>query len=95
MLRDPVPAALVTSSAIPGYSHIRYWGDDAAAIDTRMVDEIAEQQRASGNMAAIAISSRSPAAAVMEPLAPVFSSVGQPPARDPNSPWSPASAPAH
>jgi Patatin-like phospholipase len=51
MLRDPVPAALVASSAIPGYSHIRYWGDDAAAIDTRMIDEVAAQQRESGNMA--------------------------------------------
>src|SRR5262245_3475034 len=50
-LRDPVPAALVSASAIPGYSHIRYWGDDGAAINTRMIDEIAEQQRASGNMA--------------------------------------------
>ncbi|QIG49383.1 hypothetical protein G5V57_17655 [Nordella sp. HKS 07] len=50
-LRDPVPAALVTSSTIPGYSHIRYWGDDGAAIDARMIDEIAAQQRASGNMA--------------------------------------------
>ena len=51
MLRDPVPAALLASSAVPGYSQIRYWGDDAAAIDTRMVDEIAAQQRESGNMA--------------------------------------------
>jgi hypothetical protein len=36
MLRDPVSAALVASSAVPGYSHIRYWGDEAAAIDTLM-----------------------------------------------------------
>jgi hypothetical protein len=42
----------VTASAVPGYSHIHYWGDDRAAIDTRMMDEIAAPQRASGNMAA-------------------------------------------
>lgn len=51
VLRDPVPAALVASSTIPGYSRIRYWGDDGSAIDERMIDEIAAQQRASGNMA--------------------------------------------
>lgn len=50
-LRDPVPASLVASSTIPGYSHIRYWGDDGSAIDGRMVEEIAAQQRASGNTA--------------------------------------------
>jgi predicted acylesterase/phospholipase RssA len=50
-LRDPVPAALVASSAIPGYSRIRYWGDDGAGISKEMILEIAQQQRASGNMA--------------------------------------------
>jgi predicted patatin/cPLA2 family phospholipase len=50
-LRDPVPAALVASSTIPGYSHIRYWGDDGGGINTEMTDEIARQQRATGNMA--------------------------------------------
>lgn len=51
-LRDPVPAALVGTSAVPGYSRIRYWGDDGASISKEMITEIAQQQRASGNMAA-------------------------------------------
>ncbi|MGE3872462.1 MAG: patatin-like phospholipase family protein [Parvibaculaceae bacterium] len=50
-LRNPVPEPLVTASAVPGYSHIRFWGDDGAAIDRRMVEELAQQQRASGNTA--------------------------------------------
>jgi hypothetical protein len=51
-LRDPVPAALVGTSAVPGYSRIRYWGDDGAGITKVTIAEIAQQQRASGNMAA-------------------------------------------
>jgi len=49
-LRDPVPETLQTRTAIPGYSRIRYWGDDGDVITDSMVAEIAAQQRSSGNM---------------------------------------------
>ena len=48
-LRDPVPEALVTSASVPGYTHIRYWGDDAQSISQSVYSEIAAQQLASGN----------------------------------------------
>lgn len=47
-LRDPVPEPLVARAAVPGYSHIRYWGDDGTGLTPAMLDEIAAQQRAAG-----------------------------------------------
>ncbi len=47
-LRDPVPEPLVNSTSVPGYSHIRYWGDDGAALTTAMLNEIAAQQKVAG-----------------------------------------------
>lgn len=47
-LRSPVPEPLLGRSALPGYSHIRYWGDDGAGITPAMVEEIAAQQLAAG-----------------------------------------------
>lgn len=47
-LRDPVPEPLVNSTAVPGYSHIRYWGDDGAGLTQDMLDKIAAQQKAAG-----------------------------------------------
>lgn len=47
-LRDPVPEALVSRSALPGYSHIRYWGDDGDGLTAAMLEEIAAQQKAAG-----------------------------------------------
>lgn len=49
-LRDPVPEALLSNSVVPGYSGIRYWGDDPNGITPQMTAEIGAQQRASGNM---------------------------------------------
>lgn len=47
-LRSPVPEPLVNQSALPGYSHIRFWGDDAAGITPALLEEIAAQQKAAG-----------------------------------------------
>lgn len=49
-LRDPVPETLLSSSVVPGYAQIRYWGDDPNGITPQMIAEIGAQQRASGNM---------------------------------------------
>jgi len=47
-LRDPVPEYLADHSAVPGYGHIRYWGDDGASITSAVLDEIAAKQKAAG-----------------------------------------------
>ena len=47
-LRDPVPEPLVSRSAVPGYSHIRYWGDNGEGLTPAMLDEIVAQQKAAG-----------------------------------------------
>lgn len=47
-LRDPVPEALASSSALPDYGHIRYWGDDGEGLTTAMLAEITARQRAAG-----------------------------------------------
>ena len=49
-LRDPVPEPLVTSTVVPGYSHIRFWGDDAGSISQAVTAEFASQQRVTKNM---------------------------------------------
>ena len=36
--RVAVPEPLVTAARVPGYTHIRYWGDDAASIDTQVIE---------------------------------------------------------
>lgn len=48
-LRSPVPETLLSSTNVPGYSKIRYWGDDPNGISPETVAVIAAQQRASGN----------------------------------------------
>jgi predicted patatin/cPLA2 family phospholipase len=50
-LAGPVPEPLVNATVVPGYTHIRYWGDDADSISQTMLSEIAAQQESSGNMA--------------------------------------------
>jgi hypothetical protein len=47
-LRDPVPEPLIGRTAVPGYSHIRYWGDTGDGLGTAMVDEIVARQKAAG-----------------------------------------------
>lgn len=47
-LRDPVPEPLVGRSTLPGYSHIRYWGDDGDGLTAAMVEAIVAQQKAAG-----------------------------------------------
>jgi predicted patatin/cPLA2 family phospholipase len=47
-LRDPVPEPLVSRSAVPGYGHIRYWGDDGEGITPATLADIAAQQKAAG-----------------------------------------------
>jgi hypothetical protein len=49
-LRDPVPEPLVTQSSVPGYTRIRYWGDNGDGLTTEVIAEIAAQQKASGNL---------------------------------------------
>jgi hypothetical protein len=48
-LRDPVPELLVTQSKVPGYSRIRYWGDNGDGLSPDVITEIAAQQKAAGN----------------------------------------------
>ena len=48
-LRAPVPEPLVTQSKVPGYSRIRYWGDNGDGLPPGIVEEIAAQQKAAGN----------------------------------------------
>ena len=48
-LRSPVPETLLSSTTVPGYSKIRYWGDDPDGINPETVALIAAQQKASGN----------------------------------------------
>lgn len=48
-LREPVPETLVTRSSVPGYSHIRYWGDNGDGLSPGIVAEVVAQQRAAGN----------------------------------------------
>ncbi len=47
-LRDPVPEPLVSRTTVPGYSHIRYWGDNGEGLTPAMVDQIVAQQKAAG-----------------------------------------------
>lgn len=47
-LRDPVPEPLVTRTSVPGYSHIRYWGDNGEGLSPNVVAEVAAQQKAAG-----------------------------------------------
>ena len=39
-LRDPVPEPLLSRSTVPGYSHIRYWGDNGDGFTDAMLEEI-------------------------------------------------------
>lgn len=39
----------MSSTAVPGYSRIRYWGDDPNGISSESLAQVAAQQRASGN----------------------------------------------
>jgi hypothetical protein len=47
-LRDPVPEPLVARSTVPGYSRIRYWGDNGEGLSPTLVAEVVAQQRAAG-----------------------------------------------
>ena len=47
-LREPAPESLVDRSAVPGYSHIRYWGDTGEGLSPNIVAEVIAQQRAAG-----------------------------------------------
>lgn len=47
-LRDPVPEQLVSQTVVPGYNHIRFWGDDGGGLSAATLQEIAAQQQAAG-----------------------------------------------
>jgi hypothetical protein len=49
-LRDPVPEQFLSSTVVPGYSRIRYWGDDANGIPSEIISQVATQQISSGNI---------------------------------------------
>lgn len=42
-MRHPVPEPLVASASVPGYSQIRYWGDDANSISPDYIRKAAAQ----------------------------------------------------
>lgn len=42
-LRDPVPEPLVAVAGVPGYSHIRFWGDNASNLDPAILHSQATQ----------------------------------------------------
>jgi predicted acylesterase/phospholipase RssA len=45
-LRDPVPEPYVAAANVPGYTHIRFWGDDAASLDPAAIQTVAAQAKA-------------------------------------------------
>jgi len=47
-LRDPVPETLVTRTAVPGYTRIRYWGDNGDGLSPSVIAEVKAQQKAAG-----------------------------------------------
>lgn len=47
-LRDPVPETLVTRTAVPGYTRIRYWGDNGDGLSPSVIAEVTAQQKAAG-----------------------------------------------
>ncbi|MCA3561105.1 MAG: patatin-like phospholipase family protein [Aestuariivirga sp.] len=47
-LRSPVPEPLAGRSAVPGYSQIRFWGDNGEGLSPAMVNEVIAQQKAAG-----------------------------------------------
>lgn len=47
-LRDPVPELLVSRTSVPGYSRIRYWGDNGEGLPPNIVEQVVAQQRAAG-----------------------------------------------
>jgi predicted patatin/cPLA2 family phospholipase len=49
-LRDPVPEQFLSNTVVPGYSRIRYWGDDANGIPSEIISQVATQQLSSGNV---------------------------------------------
>lgn len=52
-LRDPVPEQLVSQTVVPGYNHIRFWGDDGGGLSAATLQEIAAQQQAAGLPSAV------------------------------------------
>jgi predicted patatin/cPLA2 family phospholipase len=42
-IRDPVPEPLVAVAGVPGYSHIRFWGDNASNLDPAILHSQATQ----------------------------------------------------
>jgi hypothetical protein len=49
-LRDPVPEQFLSNTVVPGYSRIRYWGDDANGIPSEIISQVAAQQLSSRNI---------------------------------------------
>src|SRR5437764_11355351 len=45
-LRSPVPESLVATASLPGYSQIRFWGDDASGISREAIAIAADQAHA-------------------------------------------------
>jgi len=42
-VRDPVPEPLVATAALPGYAHIRFWGDDGGGVSPAVLKTQATQ----------------------------------------------------
>lgn len=49
-LRAPVPEPLVATANVPGYSQIRFWGDDAAGITPDVIETAAAQAKAAAKL---------------------------------------------
>lgn len=91
--RDPVPEMLITDATVPGYSGIRFWGDDPSAVTPEMVQEFFAQKAAA--IAAEPSLKRNtaygltiPEAAAMAPLVLACWQDGRHMAIDPLSMWS-------
>ncbi|WP_290543996.1 patatin-like phospholipase family protein, partial [Aestuariivirga sp.] len=47
-LRSPVPEPLTGRTVVPGYSHIRFWGDNGEGLSTTVMNEVIARQKAAG-----------------------------------------------
>jgi hypothetical protein len=49
-LRHPVPEPLVASASVPGYSQVRFWGDDGNSVSDAYIATLAAQVTAAAKI---------------------------------------------